>query len=300
MKWQELVVIIFLMLFFLQSALANGNVEILENGFSIPRNLLHLNSAADDFAPSYNPYMDVIYFNSTRTGYSKFYQIDYVDSTALTNITNITLSKSALNTRNKNVSYITMLNATEALVSDFEPSNIGSFLNIKKTLYQQNAWSVPAIQKEFSDTVFIAHPTYDTISRTLVFVSNKGNADGTTDLWYAALLDDGSWNMIMPITELNSNGNEITPYLANDTLLIFASDGFGGTGGFDLYYTTFYDGKWDKPLPLTDVNTEWNESDPLLLQSGELIFSSDRPGGLGGLDLYLSDTKDAGTKRRKL
>jgi hypothetical protein len=49
--------------------------------------------------------------------------------------------------------------------------------------------------------------------------------------------------MIVPIDELNSIGNEITPCFVSDTCLIFASDGFDGKGGYDLYFSIYSSGK---------------------------------------------------------
>ncbi len=48
-------------------------------------------------------------------------------------------------------------------------------------------------------------------------------------------------------------------------------------------------GQWEPPQPLTLLNSPWWDGQPALAPDGSaLVFVSDRPEGLGGLDLYLS------------
>lgn len=61
-------------------------------------------------------------------------------------------------------------------------------------------------------------------------------------------------------------------------------------GNFDLYISYYTLSGWSEPLNLGDsVNTEFWESSPSLSSDKTtLYFSSDRPGGYGGKDLYVS------------
>ncbi|MDA3822956.1 MAG: hypothetical protein PF450_10160, partial [Bacteroidales bacterium] len=91
--------------------------------------------------------------------------------------------------------------------------------------------------------------------------------------------------------DLNSSSDDKCPYI-NGKLLVFTSDRPGGIGGFDLYYSQYIDGKWSEPTNFGEtINTEFNEYRPVTLyQDGYdnnlMLFSSDRPGGKGGYDLY--------------
>ena len=264
----------------------NGNNIIeknIANGFDFPINLITLNTAKDDFAPFYNYLNNELIFNSIYKGYSRYFVAKITPSF---DFATPKLLPSMLNENRQNRSYFTLLDEKQALISAFNHTKRGSFLNIQKSIYERNAWSAPSPIPEFSDSCFIAHPTISPNGKTLVFASNKNNSLKKTDLWSASKQPDGSWSMMLPIDELNSNGNEITPFFVSNALLIFASDGFEGMGGFDLYYSFFASGRWSKPQPLEGVNTEFNESDPAVLPNGILIFASDKPGGRGKLDLY--------------
>ena len=95
--------------------------------------------------------------------------------------------------------------------------------------------------------------------------------------------------------QLNSAGNDKCPFI-NGRLMVFASDREGGFGGFDLYYAYYENGAWTAPVNLgEDVNSEHDEYRPVVLHYPEfknnlLVFSSNRPGGMGGFDLYQTGT----------
>jgi hypothetical protein len=90
-----------------------------------------------------------------------------------------------------------------------------------------------------------------------------------------------------------STGNDKCPFVYNK-LMVFASDKAGGMGGFDLYYSVFKSGKWSSPVNFgPKINTQYNEYRPIIGSNNAftnyfMIFSSDRPGGKGGYDLYFT------------
>lgn len=108
------------------------------------------------------------------------------------------------------------------------------------------------------------------------------------DIYYAES-KDGNWNTSEnagpPLNtkthdatvSLTSSGNELIIYRTNKNL-------YGG----DLYLAEREKGGWTKPVPLSDnINSRYQEASAMISPSGqELYFSSNRPGGMGGKDLY--------------
>ena len=96
---------------------------------------------------------------------------------------------------------------------------------------------------------------------------------------------------ITPAEMLNSASQDKCPYI-NGSLLVFASDRPGGYGGFDLYYSTRSGNGWSPPKNFGDkINTPYDEYRPIAWSYGGfdkdlMLFSSNRPGGKGGFDLY--------------
>jgi hypothetical protein len=93
------------------------------------------------------------------------------------------------------------------------------------------------------------------------------------------------------ITELNSSSEDKCPYV-NAHLMVFTSNREGGFGGYDLYYSWYENGIWSSPVNFgEDINTEYDEFRPVTIAVDRfindlMIFSSNRPGGKGGFDLY--------------
>lgn len=133
----------------------------------------------------------------------------------------------------------------------------------------------------------------------LVFSSNKSGSFKLYQLKIPSnqnpfdFLTSASTKEINLIEEVKSNGNDHSPFI-NGELMLFASDRAGGYGGYDLYYSSFVGGKWTEPVNLgSKINSEFDEFRPITIheeysefENQLLIFSSNRPGGLGGFDLY--------------
>jgi len=97
----------------------------------------------------------------------------------------------------------------------------------------------------------------------------------------------GKWSKPTPISPfINTGSNEATISLTPDgqTLIIYKGD----VGNGDIFYSS-YDGKdWTIPSKFgSNINTEYWETHACLSRDGQtLYFVSDRPGGMGGRDIY--------------
>ena len=90
---------------------------------------------------------------------------------------------------------------------------------------------------------------------------------------------------------LSSEFDDKCPSITNN-ILVFTSNRAGGYGGYDLYYSYFENENWCEPVNLgSEINTEYDEYRPITnslvnFENNMMIFSSNRPGGKGGFDLY--------------
>lgn len=91
--------------------------------------------------------------------------------------------------------------------------------------------------------------------------------------------------------DLNTSSNDHMPFVYGD-MLVFSSDRPGGLGGYDLYYSLKTAEGWMDPVNFgPTINSPQDEYRPVVSDHRDfsnrvMIFSSNRPGGLGGFDLY--------------
>ncbi len=114
--------------------------------------------------------------------------------------------------------------------------------------------------------------------RKLYFASDKPGGYGGSDLYYTEW-KGGYWNEPVNLgPQINTEGNEVYPYINPAGELLFSSDGHHGFGGKDIYFSRFSDSAWLKPVLLDEpINSEFDDfgiiTDTLM---GEGYFSSNR------------------------
>lgn len=102
-------------------------------------------------------------------------------------------------------------------------------------------------------------------------------------------LVNGRWTAPVNITpELQSDGDFYISCLSADGKILLLSKDDNETS--DIYISSFTGGRWTKTMKLNkNINTKYWESHGYLSEDGnQILFASDRPGGFGGLDLYVS------------
>ena len=128
----------------------------------------------------------------------------------------------------------------------------------------------------------------------LLFVGSiRAGGPGGEDIYVSAQTADGSFGPATLVSELSTPDADRRPTVRFDGLeIIFFSNRPGTFGGADLWASTretVFD-SWSEPTNLGPVvNTAANEAPSYLSSDGRtLILTSDRAGGYGGLDLYVS------------
>lgn len=138
----------------------------------------------------------------------------------------------------------------------------------------------------------------------LFFQSNRpgGISDsGDFDLWYAEnQVTEGTpqfkppANLGLPVNSAYFDGHPTLRKLPSGEYEMyftsFAEEGRPGPQLTNIYYTILKDGKWTQPTPVIEINTDFHDRMPSISQDGHyLFFSSDRPGGFGRDDIWVSE-----------
>jgi tetratricopeptide (TPR) repeat protein len=107
-------------------------------------------------------------------------------------------------------------------------------------------------------------------------------------------IENGKWTGPINISpDLQSDGDLYISCLSADGKMLFLSK--DDNVNSDLYYSKFDGIKWGKAVKLNkNINTKGWESHAFLSEDGNyLVFASDRPGGYGGLDIYISKKENS-------
>lgn len=124
----------------------------------------------------------------------------------------------------------------------------------------------------------------------LFFVSRRAGACATNsaDMYFARLNPAHGWTEPTHLgCTVNSAGDEFSPAYVeeNGTGVLYFSSNRGGS--HDIYRSVEDADGFTPPVAVAEVNTSFDEFRPNLRKDGrEIVFDSNRPGGLGATDIY--------------
>ncbi|MBL7942394.1 MAG: PD40 domain-containing protein, partial [Flavobacteriales bacterium] len=187
---------------------------------------------------------------------------------------------------------------------DKDPYTSQSFTDIFFTSKSGETWSEPVALKGVNSPWHDASPVVSPNGQIMVFTRNfmlQSRALGsneqdqsTTQLYMSRRDADGNWSKAEMLPFCDARYMFAHPAFSPDgSVLYFASDMKGTSGGLDLYESRFADGSWGAPKNLgNDVNTKGDECFPTMRDADTLYYSSDSHETIGGLDLIYSIRKD--------
>ena len=145
-----------------------------------------------------------------------------------------------------------------------------------------------------SDEYSCAHPTLSADGQKLYFASNMPGGYGGMDLYFVEKKPDGWSNPINLGKDINTDKNEVFPFIHSSGNLFFASDGYLGAGGLDLYMIDISGRKWGEVTNLGQpFNSTADDLGLILNPDGNRgYFASSRAGGAGRDDIYMFEVKD--------
>ncbi len=120
--------------------------------------------------------------------------------------------------------------------------------------YPENMGSI------INTTAWESQPSLSADGRTLYFVSNRGGGFGKLDIWVTRMGDSNHWTSPVNLgPSINTAADDVSPFIhVNGQTLFFASEGYRGFGGFDLYSSEIGEKGWTDP---TNLGYPLNNSD---------------------------------------
>ncbi len=117
------------------------------------------------------------------------------------------------------------------------------------------------------------------------------NRDRQEDFYISRWHKEGYWGTARNAgAPLNTAGNEGAQSISSDgrSMYFTACDRNDGQGRCDIYFSTYDGNRWSPGANLGQpVNTAYWESQPSISPNGRMLFFvSNRPGGMGGMDIW--------------
>lgn len=270
------------------------------------QNLGLINTIDTEYSPVYNN--GQLYFTSNRRN-NKIYK---ATGTAFTDIyraqtngarvdtTTIERLDDNINIPNINEGSVTFSPDGRTMV--FARGNSGKRrgtqdVNLYISRYRNRQWSEPRMLNISDPGYWDSTPTFSTDGRTLYFSSTRDGGEGGIDLYSARMENSGRFTRPRNLgPEINTPGDEMFPYVADDGTLYFASTGHPGFGGLDLFTARRKSGQVTVENMGLPMNSSYDDFGFFLYKPDRGFFSSNRPDGKGDDDIYTFLNEDPNLK----
>lgn len=181
----------------------------------------------------------------------------------------------------------------------------GKYVKDDKGIIRLKIYKATLIDGEWSDIIelpfnsnsySVAHPALSNDEKTLFFASDMPGTYGESDLFRSSINDDGTYGTPKNLgSHINTDSRETFPFVSEEDVLYFSSDGHLGLGGLDVYATKISNDYYMASINnLGDpVNSEMD--DFTFVFDGESrtgYFASNRQGGTGEDDIYSAIEKE--------
>jgi hypothetical protein len=157
----------------------------------------------------------------------------------------------------------------------------------------KDSWDLIRPLQYNSDAYSVAHPAISADGMTLIFSSDMPGGFGGKDL-YICKLEGANWSKPVNLgAKINSVQDEVFPYLHKNGTLYFSSDGHVGFGGLDIYSARYINNEWCEVKNMQEpINSTYDDFGiNFLFKHANGYFASNRPGGVGGDDIYSFELK---------
>jgi len=140
-----------------------------------------------------------------------------------------------------------------------------------------------------NDQFSTGHPTLSIDDKKLYFISDRPESIGKTDIYVVDINDDGTYSKPKNLgPRINTEEREMFPFISDDNILYFSSNGLPGYGELDVFASKMFDNTVAVPINLEDPVNSKKDDFAYIIDDSKLkgFFSSNRKGGKGDDDIY--------------
>ncbi len=155
-----------------------------------------------------------------------------------------------------------------------------SELNLYTARHNGTDWDKAELFQFSGQNYSMGHPSLSADGRHLYFISNMDGGYGGTDIYVCQKIGFTWSRPINCGSSINTDGDEMFPFIAEDGYLYFASDGHIGLGGLDIFKSIFEQNEWTYPVNLgPPFNSSKDDFGYIIRKNKDIgYFSSNRNG----------------------
>jgi peptidoglycan-associated lipoprotein len=266
------------------------------------KNLEAINTPFAEYAPAY--LNSELYFASSRNN-SRIYEASgtpftdiYKASTKGANVDVATIAplSEQINAPNINEGGITF--SPDGKIMVFAKGNSGkrkgsNDVDLYLSRFRNGEWTPPQLININQPDSWESTPAFSPDGRTLYFSSNRKGGFGGLDLYTAQMDSRGRFGKIKNLgADINTEGDELFPYVAENSKLYFSSDGHPGYGMLDIFVVNRANGKTVVENLGQPVNSTSDDFGMYLFRPDRGFLTSNREGGKGDDDIYTFVNED--------
>ncbi|WKK66041.1 OmpA family protein [Lutimonas zeaxanthinifaciens] len=139
------------------------------------------------------------------------------------------------------------------------------------------------------------YPVLSADDSKLYFVSDRLPSKGKSDIFVVDILKEGNYSKPRNLGSfVNTKGNETTPFITEDNILYFSSDGHEGEGKLDVFAVEVFENATSEPYHLASPINSINDDFAYIVNkdNNQGFFTSNRLQGDGFNDLYSFTLKE--------
>jgi peptidoglycan-associated lipoprotein len=270
------------------------------------KNLEVINTPMAEYDPVY--LNGELYFTSNRSN-ARIYEATgtpfsdlYKATTKGANVDASTIAPLPITINDPNVNEGCITFSPDGKIMVFGKGNSGkrkgsSDVDLYLSRFRNGAWSEPVpININLPDT-WDSTPAFSPDGRTLYFSSNRKGGHGGLDLYSAQMDSRGRFGKVRNMgTDVNTEGDELFPYVADNGKMYFSSNGHPGYGMLDIFVVNRANGHTKIDNLGQPVNSTGDDFGMFLFKPDRGFFTSNREDGKGDDDIYTFINDDPNLK----
>jgi immunogenic 75 kDa protein PG4 len=278
--------------------------EIKRNSDRLELNLLKINTKKSEYGTAF--YGDNIVYATSKSGFLKrrsdwtgdnFYSLyeantDSLKATKKAKLNGINTKfneSTAAFTKDGNTMYFTRNNFINNEVKTNGDQTV--LLKIFKATKDKNGKWGDVQEMPFNSNIHsVAHPALSPDGKYIYFSSDMKGTLGSSDIYRAKILKSGYGKPENLGDRINTSGRESFPFISDDNVLYYSSDGFPGLGGLDIYAVKLDEegNPITKPVNIGRPANSAEDDFCYVINSKTKIgyLTSNRPEGKGSDDIY--------------